>query len=89
LTEVWLSIVETKEHHEHLTSRFFKRQVLDNNSVLHYLLPPKRNLHVIDKLVSDMLNLMNSPRCVLTDLRNRLFPIPLQLISDISFSIML
>jgi len=35
---------------EHLTSRFFKRQVLDNNSVLHYLLPPKRNLDVIDKL---------------------------------------
>ena len=30
--------------------RFFKRQVYDNNSVLHYLLPPKRNLHVIDKL---------------------------------------
>ena len=35
---------------EHLISRFFKRQVLDNNSVLHYLLPLKRNLHVIDKL---------------------------------------
>jgi len=35
---------------EHLTSRFLKRQVLDNNSVVHYLLPPKRNLHVIDKL---------------------------------------
>ena len=66
---------------DHLTSRFFKRQVLDNNSVLHYLLLPKRNLDVIDKV--NMLNLMNSPRCVLTDLRNRLFPIALQVISDI------
>jgi len=35
---------------DQLTSRFFKRQVLDNKSVLHYLLPPKRNLDVIDKL---------------------------------------
>ena len=39
-----------KTRREHLTSRFFKRQVLDNNSVLNYLLPPKHNLEENDKL---------------------------------------
>jgi len=40
-----------KTRREHLTSRFFKTQVLDNNFVLNYLLLPlKRNLEVIDKL---------------------------------------
>jgi len=43
-----INLLETRR--DHLTSHFFKRQVHDNNSVLDYLIPQKRNLDVIDKL---------------------------------------
>jgi len=32
------------------SASFFKRQIFDTNSVLNYLLPPKRNEEAIDKL---------------------------------------
>jgi len=55
---------------------------------LFYTVCYRRNVICMLLTNSDLLNLMNSSRCVLTDLRNRLFPIALQVISDISFSIM-
>ena len=43
---------EVKDRREMLTSRFFKRQVLASNALLHYLLPERRDNDTIRSPVS-------------------------------------
>ena len=65
--ELMLMVAETVSleiRREYLTEHFFKRQsVLDTNSVLNYLLSPKRDLEAVGKLRN--VKLYNSLRPVL------------------------